>query len=285
MMINSKDHDVAILVFGCDRYHLLFKGFDYFFQKHWDHTLDLPKYVSTEELVVSLKSFTYIASGHGAWADRLVRTLALIKQKYVIFIQEDMWFSKPLPKGVLNKVLTYTLDHNLPLVKLHSSPHYIINKKIRSISGYTLGLVDKRDSNFLMSHQISIWNKDLLLEQLKPNEHPWRNERKGTKRLRKAKADIYQIDLFSENGNPPNNDNEGNRHYSEYWTVSENAILHSKAKPFIEELKDIDASYANTLEYKMIHQETHDNNARPRKQDVFKKIKVYLKGIFSSDKN
>jgi hypothetical protein len=274
--------DAAILVFGCDRYQLLFKGFEYFFQKYWDHSLNLPKYVSTEQTPISMKSFEYIPSGSGAWADRLVNTLSQINQQYIIFIQEDMWFSNPLPSGILKEVLAYTISNGLPLVKIHSSPHYVLDKGLTSINGYTLSSLDKSASNFLMSHQISIWDKDLLIQQLKPNEHPWRNERKGTKRLRKSQIDIYQIDLFSENGNRPNNINSADSQYSEYWTVSENAILNPKAKPFIEELKDFDETYAKTLEYKMENQLTHDNKARPRKQDIFKKIKVYLKRILSS---
>jgi hypothetical protein len=36
----SKDNKVALLVHGCDRYELLFKGFDYFFTKYWDSQIN-----------------------------------------------------------------------------------------------------------------------------------------------------------------------------------------------------------------------------------------------------
>jgi len=82
----------------------------------------------------------------------------------------------------------------------------------------------------------------------------------------------------------PNNSNDIDIQYSEYWTVSENAILHPNAKTFIYELKSFDPSYANTLEYKMLNKLTHDNKEQPRKQDVFNKIKHTFKKYFTHTK-
>ena len=176
----------AILIFACDRYELLFEGFDYFFDKYWGDKNPLKKYFSVEA-------------------------------------------------------------NNLKLVKLHSSGVYKTEHTGVNFGDYALAEVIKNESQFLMSHQVSIWNKDFLYEQLKDNEHPWRNERRGTKRLKKSDQKIYQIDLLSENGNVPINDNSSKIEPGEYHTISVNACIHPKAKKFISELQKNNPQYSDKI--------------------------------------
>ena len=67
------------------------------------------------------------------------------------------------------------------------------------IEGFNVATIDNAASRYLMSHQVTLWNKAFLLEQLHRNEHPWRNERRGTKRLKKLNPVIQHIDYFAEN--------------------------------------------------------------------------------------
>ncbi len=272
-----KKENTAILVFACDRYELLYMGFDYFFDKNWDDTISLKKYFATEKKDVSIKGYVNLKSGYGEWTNRLKNVLNQIEEDHVIFIQEDMWFSKKMPTGVLRQIIDYTEINDLKLVKLHSSQVYKTNKSNIDFSGFTLSEVIKKESNFLMSHQISIWNKNFLYEQLRDNEHPWRNERKGSKRLKKSKHKIYQIDLFSENGKKPINENKYEIEPGIYYTISVNACIHPKAKIFISELRKDHLDYAIELDYNLENKLTHDGKNNPRKEDLFKKIKNYLR--------
>lgn len=265
--------NTAVLVFACDRYELLYEGFDYFFNKNWGSPISLNKYFSTEKKDISIQGYINLKSGFGQWTNRLKRVLNQIEEEYIIFIQEDMWFNKRVPMDVLFQVIDYVEAHDLKLVKLHSSEVYKTTKTGVDFSGYVLSEIVKRESKFLMSHQVSIWNKDFLYNQLKDNEHPWRNERRGSKRLKKSKDQIYQIDLLSENGKPPINENQFRMEPGEYETISVNACIQPKAKKYISELKKVNPEYSDKLEYNLVNNLTHDGKSKPRKEDLFKKIK------------
>lgn len=267
-----KNLNVAVLIFACDRYELLFRGFDFFFKRNWDHTISIQKYFATEYKELNIEGYTNLKSGDGAWSDRLKIILNQINEDYIIFMQEDMWFSKKVPEGILSEILSYVEQHELKLVKLHSSKVYKTKELEKDFSGFSLAEVIKKDSSFLMSHQVSIWSKNFLFNQLKKNEHPWRNERRGSKRLKKNNERLYQVDLLSENGEKPINNNDDSINPGEYFTVSENACLHPRTEIFINILKSVFPDYAQKLENNMVNKITHDGKEGLRKEDLFRKM-------------
>ncbi len=279
--MSSENTNVALLVHTCDRYALLYKGFHFFFSKHWSSNINCNLYFATEELNVSLTGFKNVQSGKGEWADRLAFLLKeKIPEKYVLYLQEDMWFNRKVNPAFFNKLFEFATTNNWQQVKLHSSEVYKTFATDIFIEGFNIAKVDNGASDFLMSHQITLWEKDFLLKQLRTNEHPWRNERKGTKRLIKLNPDIYQIDYFAENGQPELNKNSNLILRSEYQTVSINGVLRGNAEPYINELmKDPEfKDYALTLDHNLKNNVTHDGKAKPRKIDFFKKVKNWLRG-------
>ncbi|WP_316815888.1 hypothetical protein [Pedobacter nyackensis] len=273
-------NNIALIVHTCDRYELLYKGFEYFFQKNWDFEIPVTYYFATEELSVDVKNFKNIKSGKGEWSNRLVNLLDQIEEDYVIYFQEDMWLNKPVDKDVFIELFEKTLANKWQLVKLNSSDVFKTTATGNFIKGFNISKLDNKESRFLMSHQVSLWNKAFFKEQLKPNEHPWRNERKGTKRLRKLDPEIFHLDYFAENGNAAINKNLADVVRSEYQSISFNATLHHNAAPFLEDLKSVSylSAYTEQLIHNYTHQITHDGKAKPLKKDIFKKIKNWIKG-------
>ena len=268
-----KNTNTAILVFACDKYELLYEGFDYFLNKNWGETISLQKYFATENIDLSLKGYTNLKSGKGEWTNRLKRVLNQIEEKYIIFIQEDMWFGKKVPEKVLRQIIDYTEQNDLKLVKLHSTDAYKTKEINIDFSGFQLSEVIKEDSEFIMYHQVSIWDKNFLYEQLKDNEDPWRNEREGSKRLKKSNHNIYQIDLFSYNNKQPLNSNEDEVEPGGYDTISSNACIHPCAKKYILELMQVKPDYAQQLDYHLENHLTHDGKSKPRLEEIFDKLK------------
>jgi hypothetical protein len=268
--------NVALLVHSCDRYEFLFKGFSLFFNEHWDFKTDCAYYFATEEKTPLVAGFQVIQSGKGAWADRLAILLSQkLTQKYVLYFQEDMWLNKPVDSRFFEKLFELAEKNNWQQVKLHSSAVYQTSPTADSIEGFVVASVDKQTSDFLMSHQVTLWNREFLLQQLRPKEHPWRNERNGTKRLRKTPAAILQLDYFAENGNGPLNANENLIARSEYQTISVNGTLNDNVQPYIQALAAGDASqqqYAAELAHHYANSLTHDGQPRPRKEDIFKRL-------------
>ncbi|OCX51101.1 hypothetical protein BEL04_20520 [Mucilaginibacter sp. PPCGB 2223] len=280
-------NNIALIVHACDRYQLLYRGFEYFFKRNWPFDeIGIKYYFLTEETDYPSDLFTNIKTGKGEWSDRLLNGLNQIPEEFVIYFQEDMWLSRPVSAETINKVISLALDKDINLFKLSSNDVYQTTSTGNYIDGLSVSVLNNEESKFLMSHQVSVWKKSFLAEQLKYKEHPWRNEREGTKRLRALNPKIYHIDLFSENGQFPINNNGKYLKPSRYYTVSQNAQLNSSARPFIEGLKQADdeatRQYGLVLEYNFEHGITHDGQPKPRKQDIFKKIKNAFKSLFKS---
>ncbi len=265
---------MALVVHACDRYQILFQGFEHFFRQYWPDLAGVNLYFLTEVIDHPSARFTNLKTGKGEWSDRLRVGLQQLAEPFVIYLQEDMWFNRPVNISVLTEVLDYAVAEKLPLLKLHSSEVYHTHSAGKIIGGLQLARLDNRASKYLMSHQPSIWNREFLISQLSKNEHPWRNERKGTKRLKYLNLPLYQIDLLAENGKPAINENVSVEFRSEYQSISVNGMLHDNALPFIEELmksSDQEASvYGRRLQHNFANRLTHDGLPKPKKAGFMK---------------
>jgi hypothetical protein len=272
---------VALIVHSCDRYSFLYEGFAYFFAKYWDFEIDCNLYFATEEKDVSIPNFTTIKSGKGEWSDRLAFLLnEKIKEEYVLYFQEDMWLSKPINKDFLHQLFQLAFKNEWKQVKLHSAAVYKTIETDIYIEGFNIAKIDIDKSSYLMSHQVTLWEKDFFLAQLPKNEHPWRNERKGSKRLKKLNPLLIHADYFAENGVIPINNNPNPILRSEYKTVSLNGMLNNNVLFFIDILENAEANgqeYAKELTYHYENQLTHDGQPKPRKEDIHKRFLKWLK--------
>jgi hypothetical protein len=273
--------NVALIVHTCDRYQLLYQGFEYFFSKYFPyHDVKIAYYFFTEEVDHKSDIFTSVKTGTGEWSDRLLNGLKQIPEEYIIYFQEDMWLAKPVHADTMNKIIQKSLEMQMHLLKLSCNSVYKTKPTKNFINGLSVSILDNEASGYLMSHQVTIWDKAFLNEQLKYKEHPWRNERKGTKRLKKLSPVIYHIDLFCENEELPGNKNESIIEVSQYYTVSKNAQLNAYTNPFVSEMKlagDITIrDYAMKLDHHLKNSITHDGQSKPRRDDIFKKIKNLL---------
>lgn len=272
----DKKSNIALLVHSCDRYEFLYQGFEFFFAKHWPMKIACHYYFATEKITATIKGFQNIKSGNGQWSDRLRNLLEQLDEEYIIYFQEDMWLDKQVDAHFFEQLFKLATEQKWQQVKLHSTEVYVTKPTQFSIDGFTVAKLDNVGSDYLMSHQVTFWNKQFLIQQLAKDEHPWRNERRGTKRLRKQNPDIYHIDYFGENGKPAINENKPAVIRSEYYTVSVNSVLNEAVLPYIEVLKKgqiEDVKYANELEHHYRNQLTHDGKPRPRKEDLLQKIK------------
>lgn len=280
--MTDNTNKVALLVHSCDRYEFLYKGFEYFFSSHWDFRVSCKHYFATEEKRVNINGFENIQSGRGEWTDRLSVLLNKIPQDYILYFQEDMWLNKGINHVFFNKLFDLTLANKWKQVKLNSSQVYKTIQTSVFIEGFNIAVIDNKKSEYLMSHQITLWDKQYLLKQLLKGEHPWRNERKGTKRLKKLNPEIFHVDYFIENGMPENNMNNPSVKRSGYWTISENGMLNVRVLPYISVLNNGNENEKNYAEQLTCHFEnglTHDGKPKPRKEDIYKKIKKWIRNL------
>ncbi|HKR06916.1 MAG TPA: hypothetical protein VJY62_19930 [Bacteroidia bacterium] len=273
--------DFALVVHSCDRYEFLYQGFEYFFSRHWDFNIPCEYYFATEEKSTSIKGFNNIKSGKGEWSDRLIFLLTeKIKEEYVLLFQEDMWLNKNVNYNFFEQIFNLTQFNNWPIIKLHSSNIYKTIQTSNFIEGFNIAKVDNLNSDFLMSHQPTLWNKKFLINQLYKNEHPWRNERRGTRRMKKINPEIFHIDYFAENGNSEINKNNNPKGRSEYYAISVNGVLNHNIQLYIQKLQEGNEQqeeYAMELLHHYNSKLTHDGNPKPRKEDIFQKAKGWFR--------
>ena len=272
---------VALLVHSCDRYELLYKGFEYFFRRNWDIDIPFTYYFATEEIEAEVEGFKNIKSGKGEWTDRLRNLLDQIDEEYVIYFQEDMWLTEPVSRTFFEELADLTIKNNWQQVKLNSSDVFKTEPTDQYIEGFNIAKINNQESKYLMSHQITLWNKQFLKAQLLPNEHPWRNERRGTARLKKLNPSIFHIDYFAENGHQAINQNKEGISRSAYRSISSNASLNEAAAQFIAEMENVPLlmPYAAQLRNHLAQGLTHDGKEKPLKKDIFKRTKEWFKQL------
>jgi hypothetical protein len=278
---DTQPQSAALLVHTCDRYRFLYPGFSYFFNQNWDYGANCQYYFATEEVNVALPHFDNIHSGKGEWSDRLRSLLQeFVTEKYVLYFQEDMWLQKPVSSSFINELIILAQQFDWKQVKLGSADIYKTHPTPYYIDGFNVSVLNNASSDYLMSHQVTLWNKDFLIQQLHKGEHPWRNERRGTKRLKKLDPEIFHIDYFAENGQEAINSNLPGAVRSEYHTVSANSMLQANVLPYIKTLQQAgteEQAYATQLLDHYEKKLTHDGLPKPHKQDIFKKIKNLFK--------
>ena len=280
MKKNAKNA-VALLVFSCDQYEFLYEGFDFFFKKNWGHVPGVKNYFATENIDAKIDGFQNLKSGDGPWTNRLKFVLDQIEEDYIIFFQEDMWLNKPVAVSTVQKIIHFALDHQTKLVKLHSTDAYVTEETTTVFDGLTLAKINTEKSNFLLSHQVSIWDKAYFYAQLEDDENPWKNEVKGSDRMRSTKEAIFQIDLLSFDGKSPNNGNEKNAQHSAYYGVSVKGFLHPEISRFIRELKPQRKNYAKQLSHHHRKGLKHYEQTKPASTNVFSKVKH----LFSAERH
>ena len=282
--MSGKQNKVALLVHSCDRYEFLYRGFAYFFAKHWDRDIPCNCYFATEEKDVDIAGFRNIKSGTGEWSDRLRHLLTeKIEEDYVLYFQEDMWLNKDVNAAFFSQLFDMAAQNDWDMVKLHSSEVYRTVPEPHFIEGFNLARLDNAASGFLMSHQVTLWKRTFLAGQLPKNEHPWRNERRGTKRLKKQNPAIFHADYFAENGKAEINRNRNPIGRSEYQTISVNGVLNGNVTPFIAQLMqsgEAERNYAVELQYHFDNNMTHDGKLKPRKEAPLQRFKKWLKRAF-----
>lgn len=280
--MNTVKNNVALLVHSCDRYAFLFKGFEFFFNRHWNFNIPCNYYFATEEKHVQVKGFVNIQSGKGEWTNRLAYLLSeKITEDYVLYLQEDVWLKADVNSNFFKELFRIVDYQGWLQVKLHSSEVYNTIPTGITIEGFTVAKLNNVTSDYLMSHQVTLWRREYLLAQMVKGEHPWRNERKGTQRLKKLNPDIYQVDYFSENDKPAINDNPRPVGRSGYNSVSVNGMLNINVNPFIKEIakgNEEEREYAAQLLHHYTKRLTHDGKQPPRKDGFFKKMKKWVRG-------
>jgi FkbM family methyltransferase len=199
---NRIDDDITVIVQTCDKYENIWNGWYASFSKFWTWETGWPVYFCNEEkdLPFNDSRINQIKSPKSENADgfstRLIDILSKVKTKYVLYLQEDMWLMNKLDPRTLKESLYKMRYNDWNGLRIHEKIwlSYELMKTNQFVNGRRI-LKSKSTSEWLLSHNASIWNREFLLSQMEPEENPWKNEINGTVRICNKYTDpkIYHL--------------------------------------------------------------------------------------------
>jgi len=173
---------ICAIIHTCDKYEFCWDTWYRQFKLYWDSDIDVYFVNESKDIDYDLKQ---IKTGPGEWSDRLIKALDQLDYEYIFYMQEDAWMTRAVRFDYYYSVMkAYHMDA-LRLFPAKGKYYKITaDKKFRG------------DSDYLVTHQPSIWRKSFLSECLIPSEDPWQNELKGTERIRGKGYDIRCADTY-----------------------------------------------------------------------------------------
>jgi len=204
--------NLAVVVNTTDKYSHIWDAWYYHFKKHWKH--DLPIYFLNEEKDIPYP-FTQIKVNipdKDLWTKKLRESIKQIPEDNLLILLDDLFLVDGFKEGELEFIYKFFLDSDADIIQIrgdskHTTEAPTKNPKISKL---------RHDSQYLISHQINIWKKDILLECINIDESPWASEKRGTNRIQERGFNIY--------------------HYRKDWFV--NVLRKGKVVPAYKDMLD-----------------------------------------------
>lgn len=203
--------DVTIIVSSCDKYSDLWPSFFACLFRAWPW-LENPKSTVPIVLIAGRKDFahkrviTHKIGRDKGWSANLLEVLSQIKTPYVLYLQEDYFFCKPIQEGRLKQVINL-MDTSPKVVYCQLSEDVIffspngrfVEKKPFKTKGVLKKTCYARSRNNL---QAALWRKDALQTLLRRHENPWQFEKNGNKRSQYMEAVTGATFLIAQDPSP-----------------------------------------------------------------------------------
>lgn len=212
--------DISLLVHTCDNYFKFWPGMLFSLDFNWDFE-KIPVYWASEEISIhetkfqcrgldykpnsNIKQIFTGKTNKDGFSTRLINALNKIQNKWVIYIQEDMWLLSQIPNNVFSELILFADIKNVDSIKIHTKLNYYDNYNLETTNHFINNIRIQKYSqgdNFLHSHNATIWNREYLLSNLVENEDPWVNEMNGSKRMSSSQHNHfhYNIHWYSQPG-------------------------------------------------------------------------------------
>jgi len=175
--------DIPIVLHTCDSYKEFWNPWYYYTRKHIKKPYKI-YFLSEEEAPDFVNDIIHIKTGKGEWGDRLLKGLAKISESYIYYMQEDFW---PCNDIDLFTYTSYFTNYNMDCLRISDTSDLYTLEEIQKDVLYKFS----QYSNYLMTHQFSLWNKNYFMKHILPTENPWRNELDMSKVIARSSHSIY----------------------------------------------------------------------------------------------
>lgn len=191
-----------VYVFTNQKAHWLLRGFFTQFERYWPgQDVTVVSYGPRPFGLLPKKcEYHSIATDNypkEKWTNGLIRWLKTLDNPHFILMLEDYWLCEPVNNYVVNelgKSMMYAEGYlRNKVLRMDLSADRKSKRQCKPTKSFPTKieiLYSPPHAPYQMSMQAAMWNRDVMLECLVPNESPWEAEVKGTERL-KNRPDIY----------------------------------------------------------------------------------------------
>jgi len=196
---------MAVLVNSSDGFADCWPPFFTLLSKYWPNC-PFPVYLNTEALPYShpgmeVRSLRHPPTSAGLrvpWSDRLLASLDVIPEQYVLYMQEDYFLNSPVRNDIVADCLRVVSEEAVGCV--HLTPFGARRSDVTAERPYLADV--PRVSRYRVSTQAAIWDKSVLASYVRPKETVWETEILGTMRSWVRYAGIRSIDPSRLQGGP-----------------------------------------------------------------------------------
>jgi hypothetical protein len=169
--------NLAVLVSSCDKYHDLWNPFFTLFFRYWPDC-PYPVYLVSNHLIYSDSRVNTIAVGDDRdWSSSLKNALLHITQPYLILLLEDYLIEERVDTEYIEALTVYMKKRKAGCLRIFPTP----GPNVGCVDNHRVGEISK-GSDYRLSLQAAIWDREVLLGLLRVGESPWELEILGSKR-------------------------------------------------------------------------------------------------------
>jgi hypothetical protein len=167
---------MKITVTTSDKYHHLLKIFVYLFNKNWSSAQEVEIVGYNKPYFELPNNFTFYSLGKQSNTNKDfsndLRKYFEKQDEWFIWVMEDSWIKSV--DFVELSILKYLIFHvpNLGKINLSRATQIQDHRLYDTIDDYRI-LENTQTSLYRLSTAPSIWNREFLLQYLKPNLNPW----------------------------------------------------------------------------------------------------------------
>jgi glycosyltransferase involved in cell wall biosynthesis len=183
--IAGETPEYPLILHTCDKYERFWNHWYFFFRKYVSGVSKV-YFVTEEKEPVFSDEVTVVKTGAGPWGKRLLAAFEQITEPYVYYMQEDFWPTQAFnPSTYVPTFFHYHMDALRITIK---SPLYSLDQVKGPLYRF------KQNSDYLMTHQFSLWKRDYFMRWIPSEDEPWQNEMQQSVEIAKTKHAIYLID-------------------------------------------------------------------------------------------
>ena len=182
--------ETILLVHCGDRNKWIWPIWWEYFKRYWDWDCGIEVVWVGETEVPEFGGFRKYATKKCIWSNGLIKFLSkYCTAKYIIYSCDDFLLLERPNYAKIKELINKMNVYDIPMIRTHHdrfiSPHIDKSEK------HCGDLYRVNSSGYLMTYQVPIISKELLLSTLEPNMSIWNAERRGGRIIRAAGHDTY----------------------------------------------------------------------------------------------